>query len=67
MKPTDTETESSPYLDYRQASMYCGGVSVTTIWRAKKRGDLRASGPSSGVVRFHKTDLDDWMKGRSRK
>jgi excisionase family DNA binding protein len=65
MKPTDIETESSPYLDYGRASEYCG-VSVTTIWRATKRGDLRVSGPN-GVVRFHKADLDAWMRGRSPK
>jgi len=66
MQETNTATDS-PYFDYRRASEYCGGVSVTTLWRAKKRGDLRASGPSSGVVRFHVDDLDLWMRGRSRK
>jgi excisionase family DNA binding protein len=64
MKETNTATES-PYLDYRRASEYCG-VSETTLWRAMKRGDLRASGPRS-VVRFHQDDLDTWMRGRSRK
>jgi predicted DNA-binding transcriptional regulator AlpA len=65
MQEINTATES-PYFDYRRASEYCGGVSATTLWRAKKRGDLRASGPS-GVVRFHKADLDAWMRSRNRK
>jgi hypothetical protein len=65
MQETNTATES-PYFDYRRASEYCGGVSATTLWRATKRGDLRMSGPS-GVARFHKADLDSWMRGRSRK
>jgi excisionase family DNA binding protein len=65
MQETNTATES-PYLDYRRASAYCG-VSATTLWRAMKRGDLRASGPTNSLVRFHRDDLDAWMRGRSRK
>jgi excisionase family DNA binding protein len=64
MQETNTATES-PYLDYRRASEYCG-VSVTTLWRAMKRGNLRASGPGS-AVRFHRDDLDTWMRDRNRK
>jgi excisionase family DNA binding protein len=64
MQETNTATES-PYFDYRRASEYCG-VSATTIWRATKRGDLRASGPGY-AVRFHRDELDRWMRSRDRK
>ncbi len=56
---------NSPYLDYREAASYCN-VERTTIYRAMKAGRLRASGPGS-AVRFHQDDLDEWMRGRSRK
>ena len=53
------------YLTYEQAAAYCN-VERTTIYRAMKNGRLRASGPGS-AVRFHRDDLDAWMRGRSRK
>jgi excisionase family DNA binding protein len=62
MESTITE---SPYLDYGQAAAYCN-VDRTTIWRAVKAGRLRASGPGM-AVRFHRDDLDAWMRSRNRK
>lgn len=54
----------SPYWDYTRSAIYCN-VDKTTIWRAVKSGSLRASGPGR-AVRFHKDDLDAWMRSRSR-
>jgi excisionase family DNA binding protein len=62
MQATATD---SPYLDYRGAARYCN-VERTTIYRAVKAGRLRASGPGS-AIRFHRDDLDTWMRGRNRK
>lgn len=62
MEATAAETV---YLTYEQAARYCN-VERTTIYRAMKAGRLQASGPGS-AVRFHRDDLDTWMRGRSRK
>jgi excisionase family DNA binding protein len=62
MQATATE---SPYFDYEQAAAYCN-VDRTTLWRAVKTGDLRASGPGR-AVRFHRDELDRWMDLRNRK
>lgn len=59
MEATATE---SPYLDYGQAAAYCN-VERTTIWRAVKRGHLKASGYGR-AVRFHRAELDRWMQSR---
>ena len=58
-----TKTDS-PYLDYQQAAAYCN-VERTTLYRAVKAGRLRASGPGM-AVRFHRDDLDAWMRSRNR-
>lgn len=55
---------ASPYLNYEQAAAYTN-VDKTTLWRAVKSGALRASGPGR-AVRFHRDDLDEWMRSRSR-
>ncbi len=55
----------SPYLTYKEAACYCR-CERTTIFRAVRRGSLKASGPGT-AVRFHLDDLDDWMRGRTRK
>lgn len=55
----------SPYLTYEQAATYCN-VERTTLYRAVRRGLLKASGPGM-AVRFHRDDLDAWMRGRTRK
>jgi excisionase family DNA binding protein len=61
----DTTVQESPYFDYTQAAAYCN-VDRTTLWRAVKAGDLRASGPGR-AVRFHRDELDRWMRSRTRK
>ena len=45
------------------------GLSETTLWRARRRGELRASGSGRGI-RFHRDELDRFMEargGRGRK
>jgi excisionase family DNA binding protein len=60
----DATTTESPYFTYVEAARYCR-CERTTIYRAVKAGRLRASGPGM-AVRFHRDDLDDWMRGRAR-
>lgn len=55
----------SPYLNYAQAAAYCN-VERTTLYRAMTADRLKASGPGS-AVRFHRDDLDRWMRSRNRK
>ncbi len=55
----------SPYYTYAQAEAYCN-VHRTTLYRAAKAGRLASCGPGS-AVRFHKEQLDSWMKSRARK
>ncbi len=62
MEATATQ---SPYLTYEEAAAYCN-VERTTIYRAVKRGSLKASGPGT-AIRFHKNELDRWMDARNRK
>jgi excisionase family DNA binding protein len=72
MKATATESSTkerpateSPYFTYEGSARYCN-VERTTIYRAVKAGRLRTSGPGS-AVRFHRDDLDAWMRSRDRK
>jgi excisionase family DNA binding protein len=63
----ETIATESPYLTYEEAASYCRCNRVT-LWRASRRGDLRASGPpNTRLVRFRVVDLDAWMGSRSRK
>lgn len=59
MQATATE---SPYLAYEEAARYCN-VERTTLYRAVRRGLLKASGPGT-AVRFHRDELDRWMSSR---
>jgi len=62
MEATTTDT---PYLTYEEAARYCN-VERTTIYRAMKAGQLRASGPGM-AIRFHRDALDRWMDSRNRR
>lgn len=55
----------SPYLTYEEAANYCR-CERTTLYRAVRRGSLKASGPGT-AVRFHRDELDRWMDSRNRK
>lgn len=61
----DAIATETVYLTYKQSAAYCN-VERTTIYRAMKAGRLRASGPGM-AVRFHRDDLDAWMRSRNRK
>jgi excisionase family DNA binding protein len=54
----------SPYLTYEEAACYCR-CDRTTLWRAVKAGELRASGPGR-AVRFYRDALCSWMDSRNR-
>lgn len=61
MSSSDIE---SGYLTSRQAAAYLG-VSERLVRREVSAGRLAAFKPLHGVVRFHRDDLDAWMrKGR---
>jgi excisionase family DNA binding protein len=64
-----TTTESEPvesrtWMSYEQAADYCG-VDRVTIWRSVRAGRLPAGGVGR-AVRFHRDDLDAWMRGNDR-
>jgi excisionase family DNA binding protein len=61
----EATVQESPYFDYTRGAAYCN-VDRSTLWRAVKAGDLRASGPGR-AVRFHRDELDRWMDSRNRK
>jgi excisionase family DNA binding protein len=60
----EATVQESPYFDYTQAATYCN-LDKSTIWRAVRSGALKASGPGR-AIRFHRSDLDAWMRSRSR-
>jgi excisionase family DNA binding protein len=55
----------SPYLTYEEAARYCR-LERTTIYRAMKAGQLKASGPGM-AIRFHRDELDRWMNSRNKR
>ena len=52
-----------PWLSYREAEAYIG-VERTTIWRAVRAGKLRP-GRAGRAVRFHRDDLDAWLRSEA--
>jgi excisionase family DNA binding protein len=56
------ETET-PWLSYREAEAYII-VERTTIWRAVRAGKLRP-GRAGRAVRFHRDDLDAWLRSEA--
>ena len=51
------------YVDYKGAERYTG-LSRVTLWKALKRGELRASKVGS-AVRFRLADLDAFMSSKA--
>lgn len=49
------------WLSYREASAYTG-LDRVTLWRAVRRGELKAGG-AGRAVRFEKAELDRWLRG----
>ena len=58
-KATAESTERA-WLSYSEASAYAG-LDRVTLWRAVKRGSLRAGG-TGRAVRFEKGELDRWLR-----
>ena len=54
-------TPQRVWLNYTEAEAYTG-LQRTTIWRAVRDGRLRAGG-LRGTPRFHRDDLDSFMRG----
>ena len=54
-------TEPEGLLDVKRAAAHCN-VSVTTIYRASERGELRRM-RAGARVRFTRADLDAWLRG----
>ena len=52
------------YLTYEEAAQYTN-VSPVTLWRAVRDGRLKPAGPGQ-AVRFHKDELDRFMRSRGR-
>jgi excisionase family DNA binding protein len=50
------------YLNYSEAERFTG-LHRVTIWRAMRRGELKASGGGRGV-RFSRDELHRWMESR---
>jgi len=48
------------WMSYTESADYCA-VDRVTLWRAVKRGELRAGGVGR-AVRFHRDDLDEFMR-----
>jgi len=59
---TESNTTERVWLGYPAATTRTG-LSATTLWRARRRGDLRASGSGRGI-RFHRDELDRFMDAR---
>ncbi len=60
MREQLTEVPEPVWMTYEQAAQYCG-VDRTTLWRAVKRGELRAGGVGR-AVRFERGELDRLMR-----
>ena len=56
-------TVQPSYVDYSGAERYTG-LSRVTLWKALKRGELKASKVGS-AVRFRLADLDEFMSSKA--
>jgi excisionase family DNA binding protein len=61
---TDAATVQRSYFTYDEAADYTN-VSSVTLWRAVRDGRLKPAGPGR-AVRFHKGELDRFMRSRGR-
>lgn len=57
---TAAQASEKAWLTYQEAAEYTS-LDRVTLWRAVKRGDLRAGGVGR-AVRFHRGDLDKFMR-----
>jgi excisionase family DNA binding protein len=59
----ETAAVEKVWLSYPEAEERTG-LSSTTLWRALRTGELRASGRGRGI-RFHRDELDRYMTSRN--
>ena len=65
-RPTEPSlVERRTWMTYEQAADYCS-VDRVTIWRSVRAKRLRAGGVGR-AVRFHRDELDRWMRGDKEK
>lgn len=57
---TETESIERVWLTPSEAASYTQ-LDRVTLWRARKRGELRAGG-AGRAVRFERAELDRWMR-----
>ncbi len=62
---TATATVEKVWLTYSESTARTG-LSDTTLWRALRSGELRASGSGRGI-RFHRDELDRFMEARGQR
>jgi excisionase family DNA binding protein len=60
----ETAEAQRPYLTYEEAAKYTN-ISPVTLWRAVRDGRLAPAGPGR-AVRFHKDELDRFMRSRGQ-
>jgi excisionase family DNA binding protein len=60
---TATATVPKVWMTYGEAEEYCG-LERTTLWRAVRDGRLKAGGVK-GAPRFHRAELDRFMRGEA--
>lgn len=58
----ETAMATKMWMRYWEAEIYTG-LERTSIWRAVRDGRLKAGG-IRGAVRFHRDDLDAFLRGR---
>lgn len=56
----EAESIERHWLNSAEAASHCS-VDRVTLWRARKRGKLRAGG-AGRAVRFERAELDRWMR-----
>ena len=60
----EAATVERSYLTYEEAAQYTN-VSPVTLWRAVRDGRLKPAGPGK-AVRFHRDELDRFMRSREQ-
>jgi excisionase family DNA binding protein len=60
----ETAAVQPSYLTYKEAAQYTN-LSSVTLWRACRDGRLKPAGPGR-AVRFHKDELERFMRSRGR-
>lgn len=59
VETAETRAPERVWMNTRQAADYAG-VDPATLWRARRRGELRAGG-AGRAVRYNRSELDRWL------